>query len=47
MDTKKYKLIVRAVELNSLTLAGQELGLTNPEQAEPLQNSKKNGVFPF
>ena len=41
MDTKKYKLLVRAVELNSLTLAGQELGLTQSGASRAIAELEK------
>ncbi|MBR4940622.1 MAG: LysR family transcriptional regulator [Clostridia bacterium] len=46
MDTKKYKLIVRAVELNSLTLAGQELGLTQSGASRAVAELEKELGFP-
>lgn len=45
VDTKKYRLIVRAVELNSLTLAGQELGLTQSGASRALAELEKELGF--
>ena len=47
MDTKKYKLLVRAVELNSLTLAGQELGLTQSGASRAIAELEKEIGFPL
>lgn len=46
-DTKKYKLIARAVELNSLTLAGRELGLTQSGASRALGELEKELGFPL
>ena len=47
MDTKKYKLLVRAVELNSLTLAGRELGLTQSGASRAIGELEKEIGFPL
>ncbi len=47
MDTKKYKLIVRAVELNSLTRAGQELGLTQSGASRAVSELERELGFPI
>lgn len=47
MDTKKCRLVVRAVELNSLTLAGRELGLTQSGASRAVSDFERELGFPL